>query len=261
MINTYKNLFLDQTDNVSVIVSESRGSGKTWLSQTLAYALNLQGNRVLFVDADNAMFVADLQTSENQELSLNEVVDNVCTLNQAIRPIRKKFDVISAKSGSDLLENLPIGRLQLLCEDLCLIARQYDHVILDISGTDKVLHNFLPKKSNVILLCNNNPSSLVLAYKFLQEEFKILVPEKIQIIVNYASSYEDGRQTYNTLRKACEQYIDYVPELLGIVRNDPNVREAIAKHSLFLTEYSSSNAAIDIMNIASKLQNGGVDAT
>lgn len=260
MINTDKNLFLNQTDNVTVVMSEGRGSGKTWLSQTLAHAINLLGKRVLFVAADNGTFGTDFQTNINQNLFLDEVVDSVCTLNQAIRSIRKKFDMVSVKAGSDLLENLPVGRLQLLGDDLCCIARHYDQVFLDVSNSKKVLHNFLPKKSNIILLCNNNPSSLVLAYKFLQEEIKISAPEKIKIVVNYATSYEDGRQTYNTLRKACEQYINYIPELLGIVRNDPNVREAITKHSLFLTDYSSSPAAVDIMNIAEKLQKGEKNA-
>lgn len=261
MINIDKNLFLNRADNVTLIVSEGRGSGKTWLAQTLAHALTLQGKRVLLFDAGNGLINADLYAGNRRYFYLNDVVDNLCTLNQAVRSLRKKFDVISAETGNDLLENLPLGRLQILGDDLKNFAKNYDNIILDISGSDRVLHNFIPIGSNVILLCNNNPSSLVLAYKFLQKELKTIAPEKVQVIVNYAVSYEEGTQTYNTLRKACEQYIGYAPKLLGIIRNDANVREAIAKHMMLLSDYALSPAAVDVMNIATKLQKGETNET
>lgn len=257
MINIDKNLFLNRADNITVVTSGKRSSGKTWLSLTLAHALNLRGQQVLIVEADNGMLNADFQLSSRTGYYLNDVVSGECTLNQAIRPLKKKFDMITAKAGSDLLENMPLGRLQLLGEDLCFVAKNYDQVILDVSNDGKVLHNLLPNGSNIVLLCDSNPSSLVSAYKFLQNEMKILRYNKLQIVVNYAKSAEEGRQTYNTLRKACEQYIDYVPELLGIIRNDSHVREAISKHTLFLSDYGNSPAAADVSEIARNLQNKG----
>lgn len=257
MINIEKNLFLRQADNITVVTSGKGSTGKTWFSLSLAHGLNLLGQRVLILDADNGFLNADFQLNQNNGFYLNDVVDNLCTLNQAVSQLRKKLDVITARAGSDLLENMPIGRLQVLSDDLFCLAQKYDQVILDVSQSSKVLHNLLPQGSNVILLCNSNPSSLVNTYKFLQDEVKTLKADKLQIVVNYANSPEDGRQTYNTLRKACEQYIDYVPKLLGIIRNDTSVREAISKHVLFLSEYAKSPAATDVMNIASNLMNKG----
>lgn len=262
MININKNLFLNRADNISVVVSEGRGSGKTWLSFTLAHALYLCGKRVLFVDSDNSLTEYNGYNDNNQTFYLNDVISDRCTLNQAIRPLKKKFDVISAASGSNLLENLPIGRLQLLGDDLLCLAKNYDQIILGVTTSASILHNFVPNGCNALLLCNNNPSSLVMAYKFLQNESTVFAPHKLKVIVNYANAYEEGMQTYKTLKKACEQYIGYAPELLGIIRNDANVREAIAKHSLFLTDYASSPAAVDVMNIArSLLRKGEENAT
>lgn len=257
MINIDKNLFLNQTDNITVVTSGRGSTGKTWFSLTLAHALNLTGQQVLTLDADNGLLNTDFQLSGQVGFYLDDVVSGLCTLNQAVKSVRKKFDVITARAGSDLLENMPLGRLQVLSDDLNCLAKKYDNVILDVSGTDKVLHNLLPKGSNIILICNNNPSSLVYTYKFLQNEVKSLFYNKLQIVVNYANSLEEGMQTYNTLRKACEKYIDYVPELLGVIRNDSHVREAIAKHELFLGEYAQSPAAVDITNIAENLLNRG----
>ncbi len=257
MINTDKNLFFNRANNITVVTSGSGSTGKTWFSLSLAHALNLAGKQVLALDADNGLLNSDFQINHRGGFYLNDVVDNLCTLNQAVNTLRKRFDIITAKAGSDLLENMPIGRLQILGDDLNVLAKRYDHVILDVSASDKVLHNLIPSGSNILLMCNSNPSSLVNTYKFLQNEVKSLSYNKLQIVVNYANSPEDGRQTYNTLRKACERYIDYVPELLGIIRNDSHVREAISKHALFLSEYSLSPAAGDVMDIAAKLSEKG----
>lgn len=257
MINTDKNLFLNRANNITVVTSGNGSTGKTWFSLSLAHALNLSGRQVLALDADNGLSNYDFQITHRAGYYLNDVVDNSCTLNQAVNGVRKKFDVITAKAGSDLLENMPVGRLQILGEDLNTLAKRYDNVILDVSATDKVLHNLIPDGSNILLLCNSNPSNLVNTYKFLQNEVKSLIYNKLQIVVNYANSPEDGIQTYNTLQKACKKYIDYTPELLGIIRNDPCVRETISKHTLFLSEYAQSSAASDVMDIAAKLVDKG----
>ena len=256
MINIDKNLFLNRADNITVVTSGKRSSGKTWLSLTLAHALNLRGQQVLIVEADNGMLNADFQLSSRTGYYLNDVVSGECTLNQAIRPLKKKFDMITAKAGSDLLENMPLGRLQLLGEDLCFVAKNYDQVILDVSNDGKVLHNLLPNGSNIVLLCDSNPSSLVSAYKFLQNEMKILRYNKLQIVVNYAHSYEEGLRTYNTLRHACEMYVKWTPKLLGVVRRDTRVRDAIRNHALLLNRYPNSEAAEDIIQIADKIIKG-----
>ncbi len=257
MINTNKNLFLNNADNVTVVTSGKGSTGKTWFSVSLAHALNILGQQVLILDGDNGLLNADFQLDAHKKFYLNDVVDNLCTLNQAVIPLRKKLDMVMARAGSELLENMPLGRLQILSDDLRYLAKKYDQVIIDVSPSKKVLHNLLPSGSNVILLCNNNPSNLVNTYKFLQDEVKTLAYDKLQVVVNYANSFEEGQQTYNTLRKACEQYIDYVPKLLGIVRNDAGVREAISKHTLFLSEYTKSPAALDIMSITSNILNKG----
>ena len=260
MINTDKNLFLNSTNNITVVTSGKGSTGKTWFSLTLAHALSLFGKKVLVVDGDNGLLNADFQLGEKIPFYINDVVNNLCTLNQAVISFRKKFDVIVAKAGSDLLENMPLGRLQILGDDLNYLAKKYDHVILDVSPSPKVLHNLLPSGSNILLLCNSNPSSLVNTYKFLQDEIKSLAFNHLQIVVNYANSTEEGRQTYNTLQKACARYIDYIPNLLGIIHNDFEVREAISKHALFLNEHSKSPTAQDILNIAKNIEKGTINA-
>lgn len=77
--------------------------------------------------------------------------------------------------------------------------------------------------------------------------------KSLQIVINYANSYEEGLRTYDTLRRACEQYMTATPKLLGIIRRDTKVRDAIRNHVLLLNRYPNSEAAEDVVNIARKL--------
>jgi flagellar biosynthesis protein FlhG len=88
---------------------------------------------------------------------------------------------------------------------------------------------------------------------FLQNFARTDKYKNLQIVVNYAHSYEEGMQTYNTLRRACEKYLIKTPSLLGVVRHDTRVRDAIRNHVLTLNRYPNSEAAEDVMQIARKI--------
>ena len=61
MINTDKNLFLQSARNVIAITSGVGTMGKTWLSITLAHALNTLKHSVLLFDADNGLLNIESQ--------------------------------------------------------------------------------------------------------------------------------------------------------------------------------------------------------
>ncbi len=254
MINTDKNLFLQSARNVIAITSGVGTMGKTWLSITLAHALNTLKHSVLLFDADNGLLNIESQLDLKKRIPLNEAVIANATLNQTIIPYnRHKFDMTVGTAGSDILAAAPIGRLQILKDDLLLLARQYDDVIIDLPDSEKIMTHFLPQGSDLILVCTDSPSNIVATYMFLQNYATTEKCKNLQIIVNYAQSYEDGLQTYNTLRRACEKYINATPALLGVVRRDTRVRDAIRNRVLLINRYPNSEAAEDVLQIARKL--------
>lgn len=248
-----KNLFLTPPAQITAITSGFGSMGKTWLAATLAQALNMLHKSVLLFDANNGLLNTDFQLGLNSSYYLNQVISGEITLNQAVVPVnKKKFDVISGRAGSDLLDGVPVGRLQILREELVLLAQNYNEVVIDLPATDKILHNLLPP-SQIILVCTNDPSNLVSTYDFLQKNLSGLSYKSLQIVINYANSYEEGLRTYDTLRRACEQYMTSTPPLLGVIRRDTKVRDVIRNQVLLLNRYPGSEAAEDVINIAKKL--------
>jgi len=259
-INICKKLFLTQTENITAVASGYGSMGKTWFAVTLAYALNFLHKKVLLFDADNGLLSTDFQLDLNDANYLNQVVTDVISLNQAVVSTnRKKLDVIRGQAGSGILEEVPVGRLQILREEMVSLAENYDDVVMDMPSSDKIMANMLPASACLILLCTREPSNLVSTYDFLQKQADKFLQNNLQIVVNYANSYEEGLRTYNMLRRACERYSAVSPNLLGIIRRDTHVRDAIRNHVPLLNRYPASEAAVDVINIARKLWVRGIE--
>ena len=254
MINIDKKLFLQHPRNIFAISSGVGSMGKTWFSVTLAHALNTISKSVLLLDADNSILNVSFQLALEGKPNLNQVMDGVLTLNQACISLnRKKFDVLTGVSGSVLFENVSDGRMQIFRDDLLLLAQKYDYVLQDVPPSERIMQHLLPRETTLLLVCTNDPSNLVSTYNFMKDVADNKQYKNLQIVVNYANSYEEGLQTYGTLRRACEQYIRTTPKLLGVIRRDTRVRDAIRNHVLLLNRYPDSEAAEDVLQIARRL--------
>ena len=257
MVDINQNLFLQHAHNIIAVTSGVGSMGKTWLAATLAHALNMQKCGVLLFDAGGGLSNIDFQLALPERKTLNEVVTEEITFNQAITHLNKrKFDMLTASAGSDLLEDLPVGRLQILRDYLLITAKNYQYVVIDLPPSEKIIKHLMPAEIDLILVCTGDPSNLVNTYSFLQDNNIHSNYKSLQIVVNYAHSYEEGLRTYNTLRHACEMYVKWTPKLLGVVRRDTRVRDAIRNHALLLNRYPNSEAAEDIIQIADKIIKG-----
>ena len=86
---------------------------------------------MLLFDGDFGLANVDIQLGLMAEKDLGTVISGKSTLNQAIQHNPDtKFDVLAGRSGSGSLANVPLGRLQILGDDLKIASSSYDKVIL-----------------------------------------------------------------------------------------------------------------------------------
>ena len=128
-----------EADRMIAVASGKGGVGKTWFSITLAHALSGLRQKTLLFDGDLGMANIDVQLGLMVPFDLGSVVTGTTTLNQVVPYCDKcRFDVIAGRSGSAGLASMPVGRLQILAEDLALLSGAYDKVILDMgAGVEK----------------------------------------------------------------------------------------------------------------------------
>jgi len=244
--------------NVVAVASGKGGVGKTWFSITLSHALARAGQRCLLFDGDLGLANVDIQLGLMPKQDLVSVVAGRLTLNQAtVQYPEGGFDVIAGRSGSGSLANIPLSRLQVLGDDLNLLACAYDRVVLDLgAGVERTVRALANNAGTILVVTTDEPTSLTDAYAFIKVTHMERPGTDMRIVVNMANSTREGERIYNTLLKACEGFLKMSPPLAGVIRRDIKVRESIRNQTPLLTRSPNSEAATDVEAIAEKLLRG-----
>ena len=242
-----------QCRNMIAIASGKGGVGKTWFAITLCHALAKRGKHVLLFDGDLGLANVDIQLGLTPDRDLGAVIDGTSTLPGAILQYKEGgFDILAGRSGSGNLASLATQKLSELRNDLIALARTYDFVLVDLgAGVDRSVRQMAGPAAMTYVVVTDEPTSLTDAYAFIKLARAANPGAEMRVIVNMAANAADGQKTYDTIRKACETFLHYSPPLAGIVRRDPKVRDAIRAQTPLLIRSPASDAAMDVMTIAS----------
>ena len=121
------------------------------------------------------------------------------------------------------------------------------------AGVEKPVRILSGMAEKIIVVCTDEPTSLTDAYAFIKIMTMQYPKSDISVVVNQANSIREGQRTYDTLLKACNNFLKINTTLLGIIRRDTRVRDSIRNQSTILTRYPNSEAATDVIAIAKRL--------
>lgn len=238
--------------NMIAVASGKGGVGKTWFSVTLAHALARSGQRVLLFDGDLGLANVDVQLGLMPKRDLNDVIRGRLSIDKVVQPYEAGgFDIIAGRSGQASLSALPSQRLSSLRDQLLSIAEEYDVVICDLgAGVDRTVRMLSASAARTLLISTDEPTSLTDAYAFIKLGHAAGLSKNVGIVVNMASSVTEGQKTYKTLLKACENFLRITPPFVGLVRQDPKVKDCIRAQTPILTRSPNTVAAEDVEKIA-----------
>lgn len=132
---------------------------------------------------------------------------------------------------------------------------QRERVILDLgAGLDRGVRHMSAFADTLLVLVTEEPTSLTDAYATLKLHAADAPGGQALVVVNQAATRASGERTYATLARACQAFLGRTPPLLGVIRRDDRVRDAIRRQSLFLVRHPTAPAAGDIEAIAAGLQ-------
>ena len=127
-------------------------------------------------------------------------------------------------------------------------------MIIDLgAGVERTVRQLTHSSGTCIVVATDEPTSLTDAYAFIKVTHMEQPGADIRIVINMVNSTREGERTYNTLLKACEGFLKISPPLMGIIRRDNKVREAIRSQTSILTRFPNAEAATDVEAIAAKL--------
>ncbi len=242
-------------NNVYAICSGTKASGKTWLAATICHHLGLMKKKALFFDADCGIENISGQLGIEKCVSYSRLLNGSLVLNHAITHFNNgKFDIICSFPGEDGFNKAPEGRMQLLAGDLAYFSKFYDYVFIDCANNEFTSVNPLFNIcDHLLVLVNADPPSITAAYHKLEKLKKITAEAHIHTIINRAASFDEGVQAYKTLLKAAKEYIKVDLNLLGIIRQDSRIREAVINQMLLLSRYPSCEGAEDVKSIVRQI--------
>lgn len=243
------------------VASGKGGVGKTWVSVTLAHTLANMDRRVLLFDGDLGLANVDIQLGFMPERDLGEVIAGHMTMREAITSYEDhgisgngKLDIIAGKSGSGSLGNLSRERLVQIRSELIAMAKDYDHVIMDLAaGIDPSVNILSYHKGIIFVILSADPTSLTDAYAFIKLTHMRNPKSNIQIIVNNVPSKQEGKKAFDALSRACIGFLKFSPALAGMVKNDSKVVESIRSQIPILARHPQAEAALSVQEIAEKI--------
>jgi len=246
-------------DNIIAIASGKGGVGKTWIAVTLCHVLARGGKKVLLFDGDLGLANVDIQLGLMPRRDLGDVVSQGLDLRSAATPFvdenGKGFDIIAGKSGSGALATLGRPQLKALRNELMMLSRAYDRVILDLgAGVESAVTTLAANRGPSLVVITDEPTSLTDAYAFIKLHVMRQPGADIRIVVNMARSHKDGERTHATLKRACETFLKISPRLAGIIRRDDKVADAIRRQVPMLGRHPLSDAAVDLERLARSLE-------
>ncbi|MBU6474997.1 MAG: MinD/ParA family protein [Alphaproteobacteria bacterium] len=234
------------------VASGKGGVGKTWFSITLSHALAKEGKKVLLFDGDLGLANIDVQLGLMAKRDLNDVIEGHLGLAHVVEHYEEGgFDVVAGRSGHGSLSSLPLERLNALLREIRNIVPQYDAVIVDLgAGIDRTVRFITAATDATIVVTTDEPTALTDAYALIKLSHAAGHADNIKVVVNMTADAKEGTTTYNTLLKACKNFLKLSPPLLGVIRQDKRVREAIRAQTPYLTRSPNTDTAADIEKIA-----------
>ncbi len=244
-----------RSQRLIAVASGKGGVGKTWFSIGLSHALAKEGKKVLLFDGDLGLANVDVQLGLMAKHDLNDVIEGNLAMERVIeRHEEGGFDVIAGRSGHGSLAALTVPRLQEIVEQLRLVLKNYDAIIIDLgAGIDRTVRFMSAAADTTFVVTTDEPTSLTDAYAFIKLSHAAGHADNIHVVINMTSSKKEGDATYNTLTKACKTFLKISPPLIGIIRQDRRVRDAIRAQTLFLTRFPNIETAEDLEAIAARV--------
>ncbi len=243
-----------QAGNIIAIASGKGGVGKTWLAITLAHLIARTGRKVLLFDGDIGLANVDVQLGLTPEHDVSEMFYAKATLKDVITNYAPNFDIVAGRSGSGNLATLPEGMLTSLKEQLTQTARNYDFLFIDLgAGVEEHVRTLATIATRCIVVATDEPTSLTDAYAFIKLCATAKLVPAMDVVINQSASLKEGEKTYNSLHKACVNFLKLSLPCLGVIRKDGKVKESIKTQTSLITLAPHCTAATDAATIAIKL--------
>ncbi len=239
----------------SIAVTSGKGGvGKTSVATNLAIAFARRGRKVLLVDGDLSLANVDLLLGVVPQKNLGDVILGNASIEEVLLDTPEGVRLLPAGSGVEELADLDDFRREALLRELSRVETGCDLILLDTgSGIGRSTIHFARAADQIVVVTTPEPTAFSDAYATLKVLSRGRLRGRPGILVNMASSAEEGRETERRIRLVAERFLGMRPEYLGHVFQDGAVGRSVRMQEPLLTAFPKSPAAGCIERLALRL--------
>lgn len=234
------------------IMSGKGGVGKTNLALNLGYALFDQGLKSLLMDCDLGLANLDVLLGIAPEKNLQDLLRQGESPKDVVVSIeRGGLDFLPAASGVPELVEMDEDLQDVLFTKIMQLLERYQMLVLDLgAGINSTALAFASMTQLRMIVVTPEPTSLTDSYAMM----KVLATEHgvddFLVVVNMASSKAEAMTTFERLGGACRNFLGIEPRLLGYIRLDSHVPDAVRNQKPLLRHAPDCKASEDIRRLA-----------
>ncbi|MBQ3060182.1 MAG: MinD/ParA family protein [Desulfovibrio sp.] len=237
------------------VLSGKGGVGKTNITLNLAYALHQAGFRTLLMDCDLGLANLDVLLGITPQQNLQDTLLGEARVEDVLCQIAPGLDVLPAASGVPEMNDMHPELRELLLARLKPVLGRYDYVFMDMgAGISETVQAFAALAALRIVVITPEPTSLTDSYALIKVLNSRYGVQDFKVLVNQATSAREAQNSFDKLYGACHHFLQLKPELLGHIRMDKHLPEAVCRQKPLLLYAPGSQAAQDLQSLASRLQ-------
>ncbi len=248
---------MNNNSTMSISVMSGKGGvGKTNISLNLACAIYAMEYRAMLMDCDLGLANLDVMLGIAPEGTLQDVLMADADVSSILYSIAEGFDVLPAASGVPELVEMDGDTSDLLLRRMLPILGDYDYVFLDLgAGINSTVQNFAGMAAARIMVLTPEPTALTDSYALVKVLATHHNVRDFYVIVNQVENEHEEEASFNRFASACQRFLDVHPTLLGSIRSDNYVTEAVRRQTPYVHAFPDCKASQDILEIARKIIN------
>lgn len=238
------------------IMSGKGGVGKTNIALNLAYALHQSDFSCLLMDCDMGLANLDVLLGIAPEGNIQDVLLGDARMEDVLCKVEPRgLDVLPAATGMPELAELDADMRALLLNRLNPVLGAYDYVFMDLgAGITDMVQAFAAMSILRLMVVTPEPTSLTDGYALIKVLAGRYGVRDFLVLVNQVENKQEEEQTFSRLHAACRRFLGIEPVLLGGVRQDPKLAEAVRRQEPLMRWAADSPAGTDLRAIAQRLQ-------
>ncbi len=243
---------------IIAITSGKGGTGKTFLSLNIAYAMARNNKKVLLVDLDANLSNLNIMLNVTSKRNLYHFFIEENNLSDLVYRYDNNLHFLFGDSGRTDHPRLGESKANRLFDSLWEISSEYDFILLDTAaGAGEDVLSILKHADARVIVTTPEPTAVMDAYAILKLLSSKQIKDNKYMLVNKCANLMEGKSTFDNLNKAVTHFLKEELTFIGIVENDTKVTISIQNQKLFMLENPERRITRQLLKISKRFEEIG----